>query len=134
MVLLDQILLPVGVRTRLNEPSGDAAQGRPSLQVPGEHLPDDRRLVLFHPQTRRITWPFGIGAVAKGHPQPGQELSERSFASRPRRILSAMRVLSYSATAPLICNKSWSLGSWLMGLSTNSTRQPRRCNSSRNST
>src|SRR6185295_18182738 len=43
---------------------------------------------------------------------------------RPRRIRSAMRLRSYSATAPRICSRSWSCGSWLMGRSRNWTWQP----------
>jgi len=52
------------------------------------------------------------------------------LASLPRRILSESSVRSYSATAPRICRRSWSLGSELIGLSTNSTRQPTFSNSS----
>ena len=57
-----------------HEPPGDGAQGRTLLEVPGEHLPNDGRLVLFYAQTRRVARPFGIGAVAERHPHPGQEL------------------------------------------------------------
>ena len=63
-----------GKHARPHEPSGDAAQGRSLLQVPGEHLAHDGRLVLLHPQTLRVTGTFRIGPVTEWHPHPRQEL------------------------------------------------------------
>src|SRR6266536_5764945 len=64
----------------------------------------------------------------------GSRVPARSRACRPRRIRSAIRVRSYSATAPRICSSSWSWGSALIGRSKNSTRQPCRPSSSTSST
>src|SRR5215204_1435226 len=58
-----------------DEPSCDATEGSPSLQIPGEHLPHDRRLVLVDPQARRIAWMLRVSSVTEGHPHPWQQLS-----------------------------------------------------------
>ena len=53
----------------------------------------------------------GIQQVAvRGH-RPGQQVPLRSLACRPRRMRSAIRLRSYSATAPRICRTNWSWGS-----------------------
>ena len=127
-----------GKDASFHEQPGDASQGRLLLQVPDEHLAHDRRLVPFHSQTRWVAWPFGIGAVAEGYPHPGQELPGAQLRQAPTaHPLSNECPLVLGHRSPYLqqeCSKSWSLGSWLMGLSTNSTQQPRPCNSSRSST
>src|SRR5215216_2124032 len=132
MVLLDQEILPVGVRT---PPSVSRRAMVPRVAPCSRYKANIcRTIAASYSSTRKPAGSRGLsGSVRypKGTRTQGRSCPERNFASRPRRILSAMSVLSYSATAPLICSKSWSLGSWLMGLSRNSTRAPAKACSQR---
>jgi hypothetical protein len=89
-------------------------QAASPLGVPGEHLGDRCRLDLIASHAGRVTRSVRIHPVAIGSPAC-------SLRRRPRRMRSAIRLRSYSATAPRICSRSWSCGSWLMGRSRNST-------------
>ncbi len=124
-----------GKDASFHEQPGDASQGRPSLQVPSEHLAHDRRLVPFHSQTRRVARPFGIGAVAEGHPHPGQELPGAQLRQAPAaHPLCDERPLVLGHRSPYLQQELVVGVLALMGLSTNSTRQPRPCSSSMSKT